>query len=92
MGMGGGGPQGGGAQQAAATGLTFSSGGGGAQLNGSVSFGTVTNELRRTFIFYYHDSYNVMFTLRDHKVVRINIFGDPDHFNPERKVYYRTNF
>lgn len=90
--MGGGGPGGGGGGGGGPS-LSFSGGGGGgAGLSGSVSFQGVTNQLRRTYIFYYHDSYNVIFTLRDNKVVRINIFGDPDHFNRARREYYRNNY
>ncbi|PIU64797.1 MAG: hypothetical protein COS85_11285 [Armatimonadetes bacterium CG07_land_8_20_14_0_80_59_28] len=74
---------------------TFVSSGGGAPAGGegiqipgsaTVTFRSVTNELRRSYLFKYHDSYNVIFTIQDNKVVRINIWGDPDYFTPDRKL------
>jgi len=67
------------------------SGGEGMQIPGSatVTFRSVTNELRRSYLFKYHDSYNVIFTIQDNKVVRINIWGDPDYFTPERRQQIR---
>jgi len=65
--------------------------GGATQLpgNATVTFRSVTNELRRSYLFKYHDSYNVIFTIQDNKVVRINIWGDPDYFTKDRKLQIR---
>lgn len=49
-----------------------------------------TNTLSRTFQMRYHDTYNVIFDIRDNSVVRIFIFGDPDHFNLQRRKDYRS--
>jgi hypothetical protein len=74
------------------SGGTPSGGGGGVQLPGSatVVFRTVTNELMRSYLYRYQDSYNVIFTVQENKVVRINIWGDPDYFTPPRKAQLRA--
>lgn len=64
----------------------------GVQLPGSatVTFRNVTNELRRSYLYKYHDSYNVIFTIQDDRVVRINIWGDPDYFTPQKRIQLRA--
>ena len=59
-------------------------GGGGAGVAGNAGF--------RTFELRYEQSYNVVFTIRDNRVVRIYIFGDPDFFNMQRRRALRTSY
>ena len=59
-------------------------GGGGAGVVGNAGF--------RTFELRYEQSYNVVFTIRDNRVVRIYIFGDPDFFNMQRRRSIRTSY
>ena len=54
--------------------------------------GVVGNAGFRTFELRYEQSYNVVFTLRDNRVVRIYIFGDPDFFNLQRRKALRTQY
>jgi hypothetical protein len=54
--------------------------------------GVVGNAGFRTFELRYEQSYNVVFTIRDNRVVRIYIFGDPDFFNLQRRRSLRTNY
>jgi hypothetical protein len=56
--------------------------GGGGGVAGNAGF--------RTFELRYEQSYNVVFTIRDNRVVRIYIFGDPDFFNAQRRRALRT--
>jgi hypothetical protein len=46
----------------------------------------------RTFDLRYEQSYNVVFTIRNNRVVRIYIFGDPDFFNAQRRNQLRTKY
>ena len=46
----------------------------------------------RTFELRYEQSYNVVFTIRDNRVVRIYIFGDPDFFNERRRQLLRIKY
>jgi hypothetical protein len=46
----------------------------------------------RTFEVRYEQSYNVVFTIRNNRVVRIYIFGDPDFFNEQRRQALRTQY
>lgn len=48
------------------------------------------NGLYRTFEVRYEQSYNIVFTIRNNRVVRIYIFGDPDFFNDQRRNNLRT--
>ena len=50
------------------------------------------NSAFRTFEIRYEQSYNVVFTIRDNRVVRIYIFGDPDFFNARRKDLLRSQY
>jgi hypothetical protein len=43
--------------------------------------GGINNSAYRTFELRYEQSYNVVFTIRNNRVARIYIFGDPDFFN-----------
>lgn len=52
--------------------------------------GVAGNAGFRTFELRYEQSYNVVFTIRDNRVVRIYIFGDPDFFNAQRRRALRT--
>lgn len=57
--------------------------GGGAQA-GNAAF--------RTFELRYEQSYNAVFTIRNNRVVRIYIFGDPDFFNARRRQQLRSTY
>ncbi len=59
-------------------------GGGGADQTG--------NNAYRTFELRYEQSYNVVFTIRDNRVVRIYIFGDPDFFTERRRKQFRIAY
>jgi hypothetical protein len=50
------------------------------------------NAAYRTFDMRYEQSYNVVFTIRNNRVVRIYIFGDPDFFNAQRRNQLRTRY
>jgi len=50
------------------------------------------NSAFRTFEVRYEQSYNVVFTIRDNRVVRIYIFGDPDFFNARRRDLLRNQY
>lgn len=54
--------------------------------------GFAGNAAFRTFEFRYEQSYNVVFTIRFNRVVRIYIFGDPDFFNDPRRQLFRTSY
>lgn len=75
------GAPGGGAAPAAGGG-----GGGGGNATGP------TNGAFRTFEFRYEQSYNVVFTIKNNRVVRIYIFGDPDFFNDARRQQLRNGY
>jgi len=50
------------------------------------------NSAYQTFEVRYEQSYNVVFSLRQNRVVRIYIFGDPDFFNPKRRQNLLTKY
>ncbi len=54
--------------------------------------GTVDNAAYRTYDLRYEQSYNVVFTIRNNRVVRIYIFGDPDFFNQQRRNTLRRQY
>ena len=51
-----------------------------------------SNAAYRTYDLRYEQSYNVVFTIRNNRVVRIYIFGDPDFFNAQRRQLLRTRY
>jgi hypothetical protein len=51
-----------------------------------------SNSAFRTFEVRYEQSYNVVFTIRNNRVVRIYIFGDPDFFNYNHRVDLRKKY
>ena len=68
---------------------------GGGDAGGAGTTGTVTvldNAAYRTFDLRYEQSYNVVFTIRNNRVVRIYIFGDPDFFNAQRRGSLRKAY
>jgi len=64
----------------------------GAAAGGEAGAGVAGNAAFRTFEVRYEQSYNVVFTIRDNRVVRIYIFGDPDFFNLQRRRALRTRY
>lgn len=50
------------------------------------------NNAYRTFELRYEQSYNVVFTIRNNRVARIYIFGDPDFFNELRRRQFRVAY
>jgi uncharacterized membrane protein YgcG len=50
------------------------------------------NATWRTFDLRYEQSYNVVFTIRNNRVIRIYIFGDPDFYNAQRRNQLRTKY
>ncbi len=46
----------------------------------------------RPYELRYEQSYNVVFPIRNNRVVRIYIFGDPDFFNLQRRQLLRTKY
>ena len=54
--------------------------------------GAVDNAAFRTYDLRYEQSYNVVFTIRNNRVVRIYIFGDPDFFNLQRRDKLRNSY
>ena len=80
----GGAPAAGGDQPPAAAGAE---GGGEAAAGGAGG-----NGVFRTFEVRYEQSYNVVFTVRNNRVARIYIFGDPDFFNERRRQQFRTAY
>jgi hypothetical protein len=90
-GAGAGGSGGGGL--AAPGGPTGALGGAGAAGAGAAPGGDQgTNAAFRTYDLRYEQSYNVVFTIRNNRVVRIYIFGDPDFFNAQRRRDIRTKY
>lgn len=59
---------------------------------GGVGTTAPDNGAYRTFDMRYEQSYNVVFTIRNNRVVRIYIFGDPDFFNAQRRNQLRTRY
>lgn len=66
--------------------------GAGAGAAGAGTTGGASNTAFRTFEVRYEQSYNVVFTIRNNRVVRIYIFGDPDFFNDQRRQALRTGY
>ncbi len=66
--------------------------GAGAGEAGAGTTGGASNTAFRTFEVRYEQSYNVVFTIRNNRVVRIYIFGDPDFFNEQRRKALRTGY
>jgi hypothetical protein len=54
--------------------------------------GGTANSAFRTFELRYEQSYNIVFSIRNNRVVRIYIFGDPDFFNKETREKLRTKY
>ena len=68
---------------------------GGGNLAGPVAEGGnagTNNNAYRTFELRYEQSYNVVFTIRNNRVARIYIFGDPDFFNEQRRRQFRVAY
>jgi hypothetical protein len=59
---------------------------------GAAATGGATNGAFQTFELRYEQSYNVVFTIRYNRVVRIYIFGDPDFFNDQRRRQFRIAY
>jgi hypothetical protein len=96
---GGGGEAGAGAEGAAgaagaagAGGAGAAGAGGGGAAAAAATGGGAANAAVRTFEVRYEQSYNVVFTIRNNRVVRIYIFGDPDFFNRNRRGLLRTEY
>jgi hypothetical protein len=66
--------------------------GGGEAGGGITADAAGTNGAFRTFDLRYEQSYNVVFTIRNNRVVRVYIFGDPDFFNAQRRNQLRTRY
>ena len=81
-----------GAPGAGAPGLPAQPGAAGAGEAGAGTSGGASNTAFRTFEVRYEQSYNVVFTIRNNRVVRIYIFGDPDFFNEQRRQALRTGY
>lgn len=77
---------------AGAPGLPEQPGAAGAGEAGAGTTGGASNTAFRTFEVRYEQSYNVVFTIRNNRVVRIYIFGDPDFFNEQRRQALRTGY
>lgn len=94
--IGGGPAPGGGLSPSANAALgTASSGGAGGDGGGTAApggGGGSTNSAYRTFDLRYEQSYNVVFTIRNNRVVRVYIFGDPDFFNAQRRNLLRARY
>jgi hypothetical protein len=60
------------------------------QVNAIASGGA--NVAFRTFEVRYEQSYNVVFSIVNLRVVRIYIFGDPDFFNAQRRKQLRERY
>lgn len=67
---------------------------GGAAEGGAAAGGPAagSNAAYRTYDLRYEQSYNVVFTIRNNRVVRIYIFGDPDFFNAQRRRDLRGKY
>lgn len=89
-----GGPGGGGLGAGGPGGDPRSSGGGGgaAEGGGGGAAAAVSNGAFRTYDLRYDQTYNTVFTIRNNRVVRMYIFGDPDFFNAQRRNSLRTRY
>ncbi|MEO6907036.1 MAG: hypothetical protein ABI210_04020 [Abditibacteriaceae bacterium] len=65
--------------------------GGAGQAAAAVS-GGAGNSAFRTFELRYEQSYNIVFSIRNNRVVRIYIFGDPDFFSNSAREKLRTKY
>ena len=65
---------------------------GGGDAAGGAAGGGNSNGAFRTFEVRYEQSYNVVFSISNNRVVRIYIFGDPDFFNSRRRRNLRTAY
>ncbi|MDF2441181.1 MAG: hypothetical protein JWN98_2165 [Abditibacteriota bacterium] len=81
----------GGAPPGSSGGSSGSSGGPEGEAGGAGA-AAVGNNAYRTFEVRYEQSYNVVFTIRNNRVVRIYIFGDPDFFNDRRRRQFRVAY
>lgn len=83
-----------GGRDAAAGGRGGARGGGDAAGGGDAGGGAdnVSNGAFRTYDVRYDQTYNTVFTIRNNRVVRIYIFGDPDFFNAQRRNALRTRY
>lgn len=63
--------------------------GGGAGVGGAAGAGPTGY---RTFQLRYDESYNIIFTIRNNRVIRIYIWGDPDYFTDEQRSTMRTRY
>lgn len=59
---------------------------------GAGTSGGASNTAFRTFEVRYEQSYNIVFTIRNNRVVRMYIFGDPDFFNQQRRNALRNSY
>jgi len=59
---------------------------------GAAGGGGTANSAFRTFELRYEQSYNIVFSIRNNRVVRIYIFGDPDFFNKDTREKLRTKY
>ena len=64
----------------------------GGDAGGAGAAADVNNAAFRTYDLRYEQSYNVVFTIRNNRVVRIYIFGDPDFFNAQRRNTLRRAY
>ncbi len=66
----------------------------GAAVGGAAGGATTSpdNGAYRTYDLRYDQSYNAVFTIRNNRVVRMYIFGDPDFFNEQRRNALRTRY
>ncbi len=88
-------PGGGAGGGAAAGGAPGGLDAGGAAAGGDAGGGAAApadNAAFRTYDLRYEQSYNVVFTIRNNRVVRIYIFGDPDFFNAQRRNTLRRAY
>ncbi|PQV63060.1 hypothetical protein B1R32_11637 [Abditibacterium utsteinense] len=67
-------------------------GAGGADTGAVAAAAAGSNGAFRTYDLRYEQSYNVVFTIRNNRVVRIYIFGDPDFFNAQRRNQIRAKY
>jgi len=86
-GIGGGGARGGGGP----TGAPPGAGAAGAA-GGGAATAAPDNGAFRTYDLRYDQTYNTVFTIRNNRVVRMYIFGDPDFFTDARRNSLRTRY
>jgi len=86
-GIGGGRTRGGGGAPGAPTGAGAAGGAGGGAATAAPDNGAF-----RTYDLRYDQTYNTVFTIRNNRVVRMYIFGDPDFFTDKRRNSLRTRY